>query len=434
MTTLNIETAKLRESTRSDAARESLMAGVIPVLAWIAIWLGINSAPDVLTEIPIGVLGWAHLIRTMAPLVMLFVLTPTILSRRFSDEFPGATQLWLIYGLIGAAMSVLSAEPWQAAYWAGCYLSVFVAVAVYLQGPQPLQRAVQLNYLSWIIAAAFLATLIYLTRGILFTGEGLGVTAYSAFTRMPEIGGMAMSRASGMARFAAVPGIVSFVMIWAARGWRKIPFAAVAMGSIYLIWALQSRGAMIGFVAAVAFAMLFIGKWPRFIGISLLVLIAAVASGRIVSDETYDQIMKHVARGQDSEQLETMTGRTRSWEDAWQFARDNPLGRGPQADRFFIGEHVHNTYLYALLESGFIGAALFAAGVAWAWWMFFRGIWSEVPDELGHRAFLVQVGALLMFFTVRSIPEVCGAMYGVDLMVMLPAVAYLGLLDRRMTR
>jgi O-antigen ligase len=428
MTTLNIPALKPRESA---AAPRWLGAGAITALAWIAIWLGINSGPEVLAQMPTDALGWAHFLRTLAPLLVLMIFLPTVLSRRFGEEFPGAAKLWVIYGLIGAAMSVLSAEPWQAAYWAGCYLSAFLGVAIYLQSPQPLRRAVQLNYLSWIIAAVFLAALMYIARGILFTGEGLSVTAYSAYTRMPVVADMAMSRSSGMARFAAIPGVVSLVMLWAARGWRKIPFAAIAAGSIYLVWAFQSRGAMIGFAAGTAFAMLFLGRWPRFIGIALMVLMLAIGSGRIVSEDTYEQIMKHVGRGQDTEQLETLTGRTRSWEDAWQFALDNPLGRGAQADRFFIGEHVHNTYLYALMESGFVGAALFVMGLGWAWMMFFRAVWSDVPDELGHRAFLIQVGAILMFFTVRSIPEVCGAMYGVDLMVMLPAVAYLGLLDRR---
>jgi O-antigen ligase len=326
---------------------------------------------------------------------------------------------------------VMSSEPWPAAYWAACYLSAFVVLSVYLNSDQPLARAMQLNYLSWIIAAIFLSILMYLAREILFTGEGLDVTAYNAHSRMPMVAEMAMSRASGMARFAAVPGVVCFVMIWVARGWRKIPFIIISSISGYLIWAFQSRGAMVGFAAAMAFAMLFLGRVPRNIGICAMILLGVIASGRIVSDETYQQLVQHVTRGQDENQVETMNGRTDLWENAWQFSLQNPLGRGPQADRFFIGDHVHNTYLYALMEAGFVGVALFAAGLGWAWIMFFRAVWSDVPGELGHRAFLIQVGAILMFFTVLSIPEVCGSLYGVDLMVMLPAVAYLGLLDRR---
>ena len=38
------------------------------------------------------------------------------------------------------------------------------------------------------------------------------------------------------------------------------------------------------------------------------------------------------------------------------------------------------------------------------------------------------------FFTVRGIPEVSGAMFGIDLLIMLPAVAWLGAFDRFQAR
>jgi O-antigen ligase len=431
MTTLNVSDI---HATRSQKITDSSLSAVMLAgIAWIAIWLGINSGLEFLMEIPVDMLGWIHFVRTLLPLLILLFILPTLFSSRFSDEFPGATQLWLLYGLIGAAMSILSPEPMQALYWAGCYLAVFAGMSLYLRSGDPLRRAVQLNYLSWFVAAIFLGALMYLARGILFTGAGFDITAYSAHAKMPVALDMAMSRSSGMARFAAIPGVVCFIMIWTARGWRKIPFIAMTCGSAYLIWAFQSRGAMIGFAAAIAFAMLFLGRTPRYIGICLIVLLVAVGMGEIVSQDTYDQIVQHITRGQNTEQVQTMNGRTELWDSAWQFALHNPLGRGAQADRMFIGEHVHNTYLYALLESGFAGAILFAAGLAWAWLMFLRAVRSDVPDELGQRALLIQIGALLAFFTVRSIPEVSGAMYGVDLMVMLPALAYLSLLDRQIS-
>jgi len=41
---------------------------------------------------------------------------------------------------------------------------------------------------------------------------------------------------------------------------------------------------------------------------------------------------------------------------------------------------------------------------------------------------LIQVGGVLAFFTLRSIPEVCGSNYAVDYLVMLPAVLYVHVL------
>jgi O-antigen ligase len=96
-----------------------------------------------------------------------------------------------------------------------------------------------------------------------------------------------------------------------------------------------------------------------------------------------------------------------------------------------IKEHVHNTYMYALISAGFAGTAAFVGGLAWAWIIFLRSMRRGIADRYGQRAFLIQAGGILAFFTVRSIPEVCGAMFGVDFMVMLPALAYLTILDQK---
>lgn len=87
--------------------------------------------------------------------------------------------------------------------------------------------------------------------------------------------------------------------------------------------------------------------------------------------------------------------------------------------------------MYALMSSGFVGAAAFVGGLIWAWIIFLRAIVSGVADRVGQRMFLIQAGGVLAFFTVRSIPEVCGAMFGVDFMVMLPVLVYLTVLDQQ---
>lgn len=407
-----------------------LAAGTVPMLAWVILWLGINSSPEVLIQTPYNTLDWLHWLRTVAPLLILFTFTPVVLWQHGEQVLPRATKLWLAYGLVGTATCLLSPEPLAAAYWAACYLAVFAGMAAYLNGPDRLRRAIQLNWLTWTIAICFLIVLLFLARDALSTGEDVAISAYSINTRVPEVLGMPMSRASGMARFAAVGAVVSFVLVWRTRSWQRMACVITAMICGFLVWLFQSRGAMIGLGAAVAFVMLFCGKWPRAVGITLLIVLALAAAGRLVSEERYSQIMSHLTRGQDPEAMLSMSGRTRVWQHAWEFALANPLGAGPQADRFFLDEHVHNTCLYALMEAGFLGAALFMAGLAWAWIMFFRAVASDMTDLLGQRTTLIQVGAVLAFFTIRGIPEVSGAMYSVDLMLMLPALAYLGLMDR----
>ena len=40
------------------------------------------------------------------------------------------------------------------------------------------------------------------------------------------------------------------------------------------------------------------------------------------------------------------------------------------------------------------------------------------------------MGCLLAFFTVRSLPEVSGAMFGIDLLLMIPIIAWIDALDQ----
>ena len=66
------------------------------------------------------------------------------------------------------------------------------------------------------------------------------------------------------------------------------------------------------------------------------------------------------------------------------------------------------------MSSGFAGAAAFVGGLVWAWILFLRAIIRGYADRLGQRLFLIQAGGIMAFFSVRSIPEVCVAMFGVD--------------------
>jgi O-antigen ligase len=174
------------------------------------------------------------------------------------------------------------------------------------------------------------------------------------------------------------------------------------------------------------------GVKERRFGAIFLILLGLTLYADVIPERKVEQVSEHIFRGQSIEELQTMTGRTKSWEKGWKKVLKSPVwGYGPQADRYLIKEHVHNTYMYALMSSGFAGAAAFAGGLLWAWILFLRAIIRGFADRFGQRMFLIQAGGILAFFTVRSIPEVCGAMFGVDFMVLLPVLAYLVVLDQK---
>jgi len=406
-----------------------------PALLWIVVWLGINTGPWVFKQTPSNLLDWLNYFRTIFPMAVLFIAFIIMAERgRFSNKATkGPVNLWLIYGLISLGVCIISPKPLDAAYWAMNYISVIAIVTVFLLAEDNLALAIQLNYLSWLVTALFLVILVFFARDTLFIDYRYGwITGYGIVGRMDNIGNMTMSRSSGMARFAAVPGIVAFIFLLTGSGLKRILWAIPFILSAALVWFMQSRGAILGFAFAMAFVMLFLGPRSRLFGLIGLITVGLLYFTDFIPDRAARYVKKHFYRGQTSDELMTLTGRTRAWKKAWRQIKKAPIfGRGPQSDRYLIKTHVHNTYLYALLQSGIVGAAAFTAGLVWAWILFFQAILRKTTDQLGQRVFLIQAGGVLAFFTVRSIPEVCGAMFGVDLMVMLPVLAYLGLLGQQ---
>jgi len=400
-------------------------------ILWLGLWFSINTGPWQLKRMPTGLLDTLHTMRAAFPLVVLF-LVALVPSRRYLDPAPriaGPVKMWLVYGVIGLLACTMSPRPLDAAYWGVAYLATFAVLAACMDRRDLLGSMARLNQFNWLVTAAFLAILVVVARDALFVGEGYGITGYGVVSRVGSVGEMAMSRSSGMARFAAVPGVAAFVLMWQAR-WIKKAFWAVPFSlSGAMIYLMQSRGAIVGFAFAVSFVLLFLSSRTRLAGVMVALLLVLA----IIANAVPEEVLQHITRGASVEQLETMTGRTRTWENAWREIKRFPVwvwGGGPQADRFLIHEHAHNTYIYAMLEAGLLGTTAFVAGLIWAWVLFYRAIKSGIADFVGQRTLLIQAGGILAFFTVRSITEVSGPMFGVDTMVMLPILGYLWLLER----
>lgn len=234
---------------------------------------------------------------------------------------------------------------------------------------------------------------------------------------------MPMSRASGVARFAAVPAIVAFALFWRDTGWRRLPWLALFALFGFVIYRMQSRGGLFAAAGALAFLCLAAPR-NRWLGVPLVLL----AAGLLLQPGIQSNVSEYVLRGQDAEEFKSLTGRTGAWSDAYVAFKASPLlGSGNFADRLLINAHVHNAFLQALLIAGVVGFVPYLLSWIAAWRNLIR-LWSA-RDSLSPRdqiLFLV-AGALLVFFTLRSIPETTTASFSVDLLVMLPVMAYLDL-------
>ena len=413
---------------------------VAPMWLWLGLWLSINTGPWHLRAFPHTGLELLHAARAAFPLLALLAGTTLAQAHHGGSRrrMPVPLKLWTIYGLIALAAGFMFPAATERsslvspAYWALTYLSALAVVYFAQQRMPDLAATVRLNYFTWALTTALLVVLLAVARDQLFVGSGLDATGYGVITRMPTVAGMAMARSSGLARLAAVPGTVCFVLMWRRPpGWERVLWAAGCVAAGVMIYVMQSRGAMAAYAFALTFTMLFRGRRTRALAVFLLI----VSGLAVMLDVVPETAVRHLLYKYDLHSVGLLTGRQRAWRKAWEFMLRSPLwGWGMQADRDLLGEHAHNAYVYAFLSSGLAGGAFFVGGLVYAWKRFREAVVHGHARTLGQETVLLQTGAVLAFFTARGIAEVSGSMFAIDYMIMLPAMSYLSLLGREARR
>ncbi len=402
----------------------------LPVFMWLALWAAINTGPWNLSGFSTGGMETINALRAIAPMTVLIVSGLMVLTVR-KKHIARLTLPEMLFWVYGLAMLVATyqVEPWfNTAYWGFSFLAVLVVVRLFvILGDKPLEQALRLNVLSWITAAAVLVLLLFTARDMLFEAE----TGYGIVNRAGDVAGGAMSRSTGMARFAAIPAMLAFVMFWRIHSLRNWLIAgAVFAASVSLVWFMQSRGALFSLAGTLVFIMLFMGKVPRIIAVVLFVL--ALGGGiDLIPEETQQYVVEHSTRGTGVEGFKFMSGRDRIWRNAWEAIKEQPLlGYGPQADRHIIHENTQSGLLYAWLSGGILGMIGYVGGVLATWWLFFRIYLGKYDIPQRHWDMLIMSAGILAFFTLRSYPENTAALFSVDLLVQLPAMVYIALLYR----
>ena len=126
-----------------------------------------------------------------------------------------------------------------------------------------------------------------------------------------------------------------------------------------------------------------------------------------------------------------LTGRTAVWGKGWELTKESPLwGYGFHADRLLLRTHMHNTYMHALIQTGFAGTIPLLAALILTWALFIRVLRKLGTFPMGHRQLIIQTGGLLAFLSLRTIPESPGAFFGVDWLILGPLLLYLQTVDR----
>jgi O-antigen ligase len=350
-------------------------------------------------------------LRALLPIAAAYICMLWALASRARFRFGWTTLGFLVYyGALGLTSSIFySPDLVTALYWGSAYISPLLVAWFIIERPEPLpilRTILRMN--GAIITLLLLAVLPEAYR------FGFGRATRFEIYRMPF--GLGEVRANGVGRYAVIVLILAGVSLVTSSSKKRFLWLPLAVPALFILMQTQSRSALLGLAVA---SMLFV----MVRGVNLRFLIAGpVAAYAIwVSGVTWR------AKGALSS-LVFLTGRDNTWQKGLERIGESPFfGWGFHADRLLINEeHMHNSYLHAGIQAGVIGALLFAAGIVVLWAYLVRsGVLRRIrtaaaPDQ----ALLMQAVLVLGFLTARSIFESTAAFYGVDLLLLVPAVAY----------
>jgi O-antigen ligase len=394
-------------------------APLIAIVLWVFLWVNLDTGFWYIL-MPETSEDWMNLIRACLP----FVVLPTsafLLIWKSSLTLPrtSPSRLLLIYGVLATISGIFSPKPLWAAYWSITYLATILTAWTFVDGRSRLMSTRTLLLITWLFTFAVAAYLGRTSSNLIF---GHAASAYNH----PEAGLDKLSRSSGVARWAAVPGLVCIVRAFYSR--RLIPivlFVAAACFCFFIVFRMQSRGAVFGSAGALLFTLVLSSRMRRYtvpFVVVCTILLFLMESPGVISEN----VLEYLRRGQSDELFESLSGRTRAYEHGMAAFADSPFfGRGQWTDRLVIFEHVHNSFLQALLNGGIFGAIPYYASwlAGWVMLLKLRNQWKWLGRQ--DQIALLECGTVMMFFTVRAIPETTTASYAVDLLVMVAVYVYL---------
>lgn len=385
-------------------------------LVWAGMFTGLYNATAVLMHK--STLNYIQGARAFLPVAAAYLGLVWLLAKRPRFAFAGTPLAFLSgYCLIGLLSSLLlSPEPAQSMYWLGLYVAPILVIWYCLEKEA---AAAYLRLIMRINYAFFFLLALFIMPESLRVGWG-NVPPFQQYT-LPF--GLGTQRTNGAGRFALVVIIVCVVRFLTSRRLRRWMWLPAAGLAFFLLLQTQSRTSLLGLAVTALLLVALLGLDWRYLFIGPLMAAGAWFSG-----------FKLRARGQ-MDMLIDLTGRQYTWQKGLAQTLKSPfLGWGFNADRILLNaEHMHNSYLHAAIHGGALGAFFFAATFVSLWAIILRSRLLRrarlMPDP--DKAFLFESILIAGFLTARGFFESTGAFYGVDLLLLVPAMAFIGLMARR---
>ena len=383
-------------------------------LLWVGIWSGMFADPHQLgsPNLYASFFSFIQGVRSIVPLIAGFICLVLLLGTKSKFALQKNTISYLFfYCMVGTVSSFfMSPNPVIAFYWAGLYLSPLLTVWMAQKGVAPLKMLrsiIKINYvIVFLIFISFIPQTIDLARG------------RAPFTQMFDLPfNMGQVRVNGVGRYALIVCIVAFVRLSFARKKIRIFWIFFIGMALLNIAYMRSRTTLLGLgVASLLYVYIQKLDWRFFL------------AGPVAAYVLWISGYKWRAQ-QNVENLLNLSGREYTWQRGLEQVGRSPLfGWGFHADRLLLrSEHMHNSYLHAAIHGGILGALFFVAGILSIWRLmikrrFLKNLRYLKSDD---KPFLFESVLLVGYLTSRSIFESTAAFYGVDLLIYLPAAAYI---------
>ena len=387
---------------------------ILSLVLWFMAWGGVFTGIYNLTPLPSihDPLAFFQGARALLPVMASYFCLLWALATRARFCF-GLTSLGFLfyYSVMGLLSSVFySPDKVTALYWGTAYLAPLAVAWFITERPDPLpilRTILRLNA----------AVIIVLMLAVLPEAYRFGFGKATRYQIYPLPFGLGEVRANGVGRYALIVLIIAFANLTTSSGKKRLLWLPLTIPALFILMQTQSRSALLGLAVA---SMLFV--LVRGINLRFLVAGPVAAYAIWVSGFTWR------AKGELSS-LVFLTGRDNTWQKGLTRIGHSPFfGWGFHADRLLLdSEHMHNSYLHAAIQAGIIGALLFAAAVAVLWAFLWKsGVIRRIRTVEGpDQALLMQSVLILGFLTARSLFESTAAFYGVDLLLLVPAVCFI---------
>ena len=402
---------------------------------WTLLWLGYNTdlAGWSNADFPANTTALIHGVRALFPVMGAWFALLLIIARSkwLVPWLMGPLGFMLVYAVTGLISSwTFSPDPATGLYYGANYLAIVLVLLAIVLVEDPLHDLRKVLNFTWtvgtMITLSLLGAIPFLGAAALSRKE-ISPVGKVAYFRVVRIMGMAGTRNTGFARYAAISALVALAaLLRKGKPVSRMVWGILFAASIYALIIANGRTETVAFVASVA-VVFAVDRAYRFLNL-LLGMVTVLALG---FRGFYSAFYLYITR---TGHLDlTMTGRTQAWQEGWRLLAQSPwVGFGFEADSLCLGLHLHNAFLHALLQSGLLAGGAMILGLGIVWYLLIKYFFFRQPTD--KSLIPPEIPAVFLFVTISSFLESTFAYFSATWLLSAPIVAYVIALHRHMRR